>query len=82
MKKLEMLDGLEKHAEQINKMHGLDARHMFLIQSVRELVAYARRLRLALEPFNIPVAEEKLNEVHEVSCGGWHLRAIGDVLNN
>lgn len=76
-----LLDAIERNAEQINRCHGLDVRHHLLIQMVRELVTSNRKLRRVLEPFAIPVSEEKLNEVHQVSCGGWHLRAVEEALS-
>ncbi len=39
----EMVDAMERHAEHINGCHGIDPRHMLLIQAVRELVAACRR---------------------------------------
>jgi hypothetical protein len=42
MMRTEKIDALERHAEQINRCHGLDARHILLIQAVRELVDICR----------------------------------------
>lgn len=40
----EMIDAIERNAEQINKMHGLDVRHHLLIQMVRELASSHREV--------------------------------------
>lgn len=38
----EMLSAAERHAEHISACHGLDARHLLLAQTVRQLVAACR----------------------------------------
>ncbi len=35
-----------------------------------------KELEAALAPFNIDVPDSKENETFQVTCGGWHLKAV------
>lgn len=51
-----------------------------LLAETKAQAATIERLRAALGPFEIQVPDTKFNEVHQVTCGGWHLRAVCDAL--
>ena len=42
MSPADLVDTMETHANNISKMHGIDPRHILLIQSVRELARLYR----------------------------------------